>query len=74
VREYARIQTFPDEWQFQGSTNVQYKQIGNAVPVNLGYHVGRCLVAMLEGKKKSDTMEIAEASQGRVPVEGDLIN
>ena len=74
VREYARIQTFPDEWQFQGSTNIQYKQIGNAVPVNLGYHVGRCLVAMLEGKNKSETMEIAEASQGRLPLEGDLIN
>lgn len=61
VREYARIQTFPDEWEFQGSTCAQYKQIGNAVPVNLGYHVGRCLVAMLEGKMDDKTMEIAEA-------------
>ncbi len=40
VREYARIQTFPDEWEFSGSLSSQYKQIGNAVPVNLGYHVG----------------------------------
>ena len=40
VREYARIQTFPDDWSFAGSTSSQYKQIGNAVPVNLGYHVG----------------------------------
>jgi len=40
VREYARIQTFPDEWVFTGSVSSQYKQIGNAVPVNLGYHVG----------------------------------
>ena len=40
VREYARIQTFPDEWEFVGSVSSQYKQIGNAVPVNLGYHVG----------------------------------
>jgi DNA (cytosine-5)-methyltransferase 1 len=40
VREYARIQTFPDDWEFIGSTSSQYKQIGNAVPVNLGYHVG----------------------------------
>jgi DNA (cytosine-5)-methyltransferase 1 len=40
VREYARIQTFPDEWEFAGSVSSQYKQIGNAVPVNLGYHVG----------------------------------
>lgn len=74
VREYARIQTFPDDWQFQGSTNAQYKQIGNAVPVNLGYHVGRCLVAMLEGKKDDATMEIADAFEGRTLLDGDLIN
>lgn len=47
VREYARIQTFPDEWHFAGSTSSQYKQIGNAVPVNLGYHVGLAMRAML---------------------------
>jgi DNA (cytosine-5)-methyltransferase 1 len=40
VREYARIQTFPDDWEFVGSVSSQYKQIGNAVPVNLGYQVG----------------------------------
>jgi len=40
VREYARIQTFPDNWIFQGSLSSQYKQIGNAVPVNLAYAVG----------------------------------
>jgi DNA (cytosine-5)-methyltransferase 1 len=28
VREYARIQTFPDEWEFEGSIAQQYKQIG----------------------------------------------
>ncbi|MCV6599300.1 MAG: DNA (cytosine-5-)-methyltransferase [Alphaproteobacteria bacterium] len=50
VREYARIQTFPDYWEFKGSMCAQYKQIGNAVPVNLGYHIGRCLIAMLDKK------------------------
>lgn len=33
VREYARVQTFPDDWAFCGSVGSQYKQIGNAVPV-----------------------------------------
>ena len=33
--EYARIQTFPDDYKFSGSINNIYKQIGNAVPVNL---------------------------------------
>jgi DNA (cytosine-5)-methyltransferase 1 len=52
VREYARIQSFPDTWKFSGSTAAQYKQIGNAVPVNLGYHIGRCLVEMLTSDKR----------------------
>jgi DNA (cytosine-5)-methyltransferase 1 len=47
VREYARIQTFPDEWEFEGSTSQQYKQIGNAVPVNLGQEVGYSVVKFL---------------------------
>ena len=41
VREYARIQSFPDAWHFDGSVTSQYKQIGNAVPVNLGFHIGK---------------------------------
>ncbi len=47
VREYARIQTFPDDWQFEGSLSAQYKQIGNAVPINLAFSVGRALVRLL---------------------------
>ncbi len=46
VREYARIQTFPDEWMFAGTTTDQYKQIGNAVPVNLSYAIGRSLMRL----------------------------
>lgn len=48
VREYARIQTFPDDWQFAGSLAQQYKQIGNAVPVHLAEAVGRQLRALLD--------------------------
>ena len=47
VREYARIQTFPDGWEFKGSLSSQYRQIGNAVPVNLGHAIGRALVRLL---------------------------
>ena len=47
VREYARIQTFPDEWDFQGSISQQYKQIGNAVPVNLAKEIGYSVVNFL---------------------------
>lgn len=47
IREYARIQTFPDDWHFMGSVSAQYKQIGNAVPVNLAHALGRALVRAL---------------------------
>lgn len=46
VREYARIQTFPDDWQFVGSMSDKYKQIGNAVPVNLSWAIGRSLIRL----------------------------
>ena len=52
VREYARIQTFPDDWVFTGSTSNQYKQIGNAVPVNLATSIGRSLIALLNDLEK----------------------
>lgn len=47
VREYARIQTFPDNWEFQGPLTSIYKQIGNAVPVNMAAALGRSLVNLL---------------------------
>ncbi len=47
VREYARIQTFPDDWSFSGSSTNQYKQIGNAVPVNLAFAMGKSLISLL---------------------------
>ncbi|MDO3695897.1 DNA (cytosine-5-)-methyltransferase [Wenyingzhuangia sp. chi5] len=47
VREYARIQTFPDDWKFMGSISQQYKQIGNAVPCNLGTEIGYSIIKFL---------------------------
>ncbi len=47
VREYARLQTFPDDWSFSGSISQQYKQIGNAVPVNLAKEIGFSLINFL---------------------------
>lgn len=47
TREYARLQTFPDDWIFKGSANQIYKQIGNAVPVNFASALGRSIIRML---------------------------
>lgn len=47
TREYARIQTFPDNWEFKGAKTSIYKQIGNAVPVNLADELGQTLVKLL---------------------------
>jgi DNA (cytosine-5)-methyltransferase 1 len=47
VREYARIQTFPDSYEFMGSMANQYKQIGNAVPVQLAFAMGKCIKEFL---------------------------
>ena len=50
ARECARIQTFPDDFIFRYNTlNDAYKMIGNAVPVNLAYHIGLSIRNVLEG-------------------------
>jgi len=48
VREYARIQTFPDNWIFAGGKNKKYHQIGNAVPVNLAEAISKSIREFLE--------------------------
>lgn len=47
-RENARLQTFPDEWEFCGKLSSKYKQVGNAVPVNLAKEVGINIIECLE--------------------------
>lgn len=51
VREIARIQGFPDDFEFiYDDTNNAYKMIGNAVPVNLAYEIAVAIKLFLEGK------------------------
>ena len=55
VQEYARVQTFPDSWIFEGNLTDRYKQIGNAVPVKFGEAIGRHLKAYDAGELAGKT-------------------
>ena len=48
VREAARLQSFPDGFEFAGAMNSSFRQIGNAVPPLLALAVGKSLMKMLE--------------------------
>ncbi len=63
VREYARIQTFPDNWSFAGTMGGRYKQIGNAVPVNLAWAVGRSLIRLFNDIQTIEPVETQNCSE-----------
>ncbi len=48
VREAARLQTFPDDFRFDGPPSAAFRQIGNAVPPLLGYKLGRAVLASVD--------------------------
>jgi DNA (cytosine-5)-methyltransferase 1 len=58
VKEYARVQQFPDDWVFEGSITDKYRQIGNAVPVGLGFAIGNALKRFLLNYEELERIEI----------------
>lgn len=67
AREAARLQTFPDSFQFTGSLTSQGKQIGNAVPVVLARHFGRHILDHVAEMKQTDGIG-AQAQGNRIDV------
>lgn len=53
ARECAMLQTFPMDYQFVGSLNVVYKQIGNAVPVKLAEQIAKEIYDVLEKEESN---------------------
>lgn len=65
VREYARIQQFPDDWIIEGSADDIYRQIGNAVPSGLGKAIGQVLLSVAEGSATVKTKRLRGTSVHR---------
>ena len=53
IKEYARIQEFPDEWEFCGTVAQQYAQVGNAVPTRLGFIAGNIIASEIDNILKN---------------------
>lgn len=55
VKEYARIQQFPDDWLFEGTTAAKYRQIGNAVPIGLAEAIGKSILSVADQSAAIET-------------------
>lgn len=63
-REYARLQTFPDDWEFIGNNKRDiHKQVGNAVPVNFANRIAENVKQILECQDSHKSFEIKGSLQ-----------
>lgn len=57
VEEAAAIQTFPTGWRFSGTQSAQFRQIGNAVPPELAFHVAKAVKAAIRRRDRATAAE-----------------
>ncbi|SMQ66981.1 DNA (cytosine-5)-methyltransferase 1 [Plantibacter sp. VKM Ac-1784] len=63
VVECARVQEFPDDWEFLGSVTEQMKQVGNAVPARLGIIAGETVARLIEDASLDLAHDVPRATQ-----------
>jgi DNA (cytosine-5)-methyltransferase 1 len=66
VRMVARIQSFPDSWEFTGGKTAQYRQVGNAFPPTVARIMGRAIRAALDRKAVWSDLSLETDSQMRL--------